>query len=124
LTTRPSRSENAQTVDRSRRFDVAERRARAPDGEVKLTSRFVFVISREQPQLHEYVRRAFSREADVRVIVDRRVTTRRHQAGSHVPDRRRTERRVRTEIEAELKARGSALVAADPSKDPEVKFSL
>jgi hypothetical protein len=93
---------------------------------VKPTSRFVFVISREQPQLHEYVQRTFAGEADVRVIVDRRVVTRRHRDGPHEPDRRQAERRVRTEVDDELKARGSALVAAaaDPSKDSGVNLSL
>jgi hypothetical protein len=93
---------------------------------VRPTSRFVFVISRDQPQLHEYVQQAFASQADVRVIVDRRVASRRHQQAARQPDRRRAERRVRTEIEAELKARGSALVAAsaDPAKDPGPNLAL
>ena len=86
------------------------------------TNRFLFVISRQQPQLYEYVRSAFSPEEEVRVIVDRRVADRRRASAPGSAERRRSDRRVRTDVVEELKARGCAFVPAGggPALDSQI----
>jgi hypothetical protein len=75
--------------------------------------RFVFVISRREPQIYEYVREAFALEGDVAVVVDRRVGERRHHAAPRGAERRRQDRRIRGDVADDLKSRGCAFVTLD-----------
>ncbi|MGH7392879.1 MAG: hypothetical protein ACREM3_26015 [Candidatus Rokuibacteriota bacterium] len=73
--------------------------------------RVVFVVRADRTELYEALRAAFARELDVEVLVDRRaVPTRRRRGGSHEPDRRRFDRRLRPQVDGELKQRGWAVV--------------
>jgi hypothetical protein len=80
------------------------------------------VISRQQPQLYDYVTEAFSVDGEVDVIVDRRLSQRRRPSRGDergTADRRRIDRRVRTDIDDELKGRGCAFVpVADRAPTP------
>ncbi len=73
--------------------------------------RIVFVVRADRTDLYEALRSAFARELDVEVLVDRRtLPTRRRRAASHEPDRRRFDRRLRPNVNGEVKQRGWAVV--------------
>jgi hypothetical protein len=60
-------------------------------------ARFVFVISPKRPDLYQNLAREFADETAVLVVVDRRVTERRHSGASppaDADDRRKGERRT------------------------------
>lgn len=56
-------------------------------------TRVLFVVSRDRPDRYESLVRAFSSDADVKVIFDRRRLDRRQLNGTPIPDRRRWARR-------------------------------
>jgi hypothetical protein len=68
--------------------------------------RLLCLVSRDQPQLFDYVRRAFSEEEDVEVLFDRR-------GPGLSSDRGHPERRVQPL--AELRDLGCAFVVVTPS---------
>lgn len=73
--------------------------------------RVVFVVRADRTELYEALRKAFARELDVEVLVDRRaLPTRRRRAARHEPDRRRFDRRLRLQVDGEIKQRGWAVV--------------
>ena len=79
-----------------------------------MTARRLFIVGREHRELHDRAIRAFSGNLNVLVIYDRRASERRATApGLVVVDRRRSERRWRPQIDAELRAFGSAVVRLD-----------
>jgi uridine kinase len=70
-------------------------------------ARFLYVVARDRLDLYDRLQSEFSREDDVRVVVDRRRAERRHTANPHEPDRRRLERRMRRDLDMELRSVGS-----------------
>ena len=73
--------------------------------------RIVFVVRADRTELYDALRTAFARELDVEVRVDRRtMPTRRRQAATHDPDRRRFDRRLRPQTDGEVKTRGWTVV--------------
>jgi uridine kinase len=70
-------------------------------------ARFLYVVARDRLDLYDRLQSEFSREDDVRVVVDRRRTERRQTANPHEPDRRRLERRMRRDLDMELRSVGS-----------------
>ena len=56
-------------------------------------AQLVFIVSRHRPKLRDYLQREFADNAEVTVVVDRRIGERRLDETRHSPDRRLTSRR-------------------------------
>lgn len=74
--------------------------------------RLLFIVSRDQPMLQDYVRRGFGDASDVLVIVDRRVGERRRQNGPVPREQRRADRR-RPQADERLRSLGWTVVHLD-----------
>lgn len=80
----------------------------------------LFIISRDQPGLWEYLRREFSSEENVEVILNRRVGRDRRSGHDRravprlvegtVSERRTAERRTRASLDAQLRTLGYAML--------------
>ena len=71
----------------------------------------LFIVSREQLDLYRYLSREFSREADVRVILDRRYGERRVGREPRMSrERRRADRRARQDVRTQITTLGYAFV--------------
>lgn len=70
----------------------------------------LFVVSRDALKRYEGLKRAFSDQEAVEVVLDRRRGERRRLNGTKQPDRRRADRRSRPEIDSELKSIGYSVV--------------
>ena len=75
----------------------------------------IVVVERDRQKLYEYVKRAFSGNASVDVVLDRRRSDRRGSSAdrSRAPERRRGDRRLMNEIDNHLRALGWAVVRLD-----------
>ena len=74
----------------------------------------ILVVARDRQKLYEYAKRAFSGNASVEVILDRRGAERRRSTDrSGAPERRRGDRRLMNEIDNHLRALGWAVVRLD-----------
>lgn len=73
----------------------------------------LFIVSRLEPQLFEYLSREFASEDDVRVILDRRVGERRRSAGTHDVERRQGDRRTLAHVPRQINSLGYAFVRVD-----------
>ena len=77
----------------------------------------LFIVSRLEPNLYDYLAREFSSEDDVRVILDRRLGERRAQAGNGVGaqpvERRQGDRRRQAHVARQLSSLGYAFVRVD-----------
>jgi len=82
----------------------------------KPMAQLVFIVSRHRPKLHEYLQKEFAGNAEVSVIVDRRLGERRLREVEveHRPDRRQTDRRDALADER-LRSMGWAIVWRDES---------
>ena len=98
-------------TDRWTAYDSAAR-ARA-EGERRLDPlghRRLVIVAREEPELHAWLVRKFTGEAGVEIVRDRRHGERRVRPTGLLLERRRSERRQRPDVDAEVRARGWALV--------------
>ena len=77
-------------------------------------AQLVFIVSRHRPKLHEYLQEEFAGNAEVVVIVDRRLGERRLREIDHGPDRRQADRRDALAAER-LRSMGWAVVWRDES---------
>src|SRR6266446_2155945 len=70
-------------------------------------ARHLFLVSRHEARLYEYLLERFRDDGNVEVILDRRRGERRRRspAQGQEPDRRRSDRRTRREIDLELQVR-------------------
>jgi hypothetical protein len=78
-------------------------------------SQLVFIVSRHRPKLREYLIQEFADNAEVAVIVDRRIGERRLREVTPDMERRRADRRQET-IDERLRALGWAIVWRDEQK--------
>jgi hypothetical protein len=78
-------------------------------------AQLVFIVSRHRPKLQEYLIREFAGNAEVAVIVDRRIGERRLREVAPDTERRRADRRQET-IDERLRALGWAIVWRDDTK--------
>ncbi len=77
----------------------------------------ILVVARDRQKLYEYAKRAFSGNATVEVILDRRNAERRRSRDrSGAPERRQGDRRRLLEIDNHLRALGWAVVRLDVFK--------
>ena len=83
-------------------------------GLVPSTLRWLIIVARDEVALYNYIRRDQFGDETVGVITDRRRADRRHGMESHIPDRRRGERR-RHDIEPLLLTQGWARVTLPES---------
>ena len=72
-------------------------------------AQLVFIVSRHRPKLHEYLQQEFAGNADVAVIVDRRLGERRLREIEHGSERRQIDRR-QDEVDERLRSMGWAIV--------------
>lgn len=70
----------------------------------------LFIVARDHPALYETLLREFGAERDVAVLYDRRFGERRGQQVAWPDERRRGERRIRPDVDAQLASLGWALV--------------
>ncbi len=75
-------------------------------------AQLVFIVSRHRPKLRDYLQREFASNAEVTVIVDRRLGERRLDRASRSPDRRYAGRR-QAQIDERLRSMGWAIVWRD-----------
>lgn len=73
----------------------------------------LFIVSRREPQLFEYLSREFASEEDVRVIVDRRTGERRKSTGRYDVERRQGDRRTLAHVPRQISSLGYAFVRVD-----------
>lgn len=80
----------------------------------------IFVVARDQPVLFETLRREFASDREIEVVMDRRQGERRQTAVPYAEERRRAERRVRNDVETQLRSLGWALVRSPRTQAPRV----
>jgi len=73
-------------------------------------ARRLVVVSRQHPDLYVYLRDRFAGEADVEVILDRRLAERRREGIPLAFDRRVSGRRMRPEVDLQLRVRSHVIV--------------
>jgi chromosome segregation ATPase len=72
----------------------------------------LFVVARRDPELYGYLRARFADDVGISVVLDRRVENRRRRALPAAAERRRGDRRMRPEIDEQLRATSLAIVGA------------
>jgi len=76
--------------------------------------RYLFIVTREEPELWAHLKREFVNEEGVVVMLDRRRSDRRRSGAAWGgTERRRLDRRVHPSIQHELNTLNFALVRAD-----------
>jgi len=80
-------------------------------------ARHLFLVSRHEPRLYEYLVDRFRDDGNVQVILGRRRGERRSRSAHLGPQRRRADRRFRREIDLELQVRSHVILTL-PSDDP------
>ena len=84
------------------------------------SARHFFIVARDNPSLYDYLRNQFTLDTNVEIVVDRRRGARRVEQTSVEVERRRSDRRSRPEVDAELKVRTHVFqtVPAPPEARP------
>ncbi len=68
--------------------------------------RYLFIVARGRPEIYAELRHQFEGNADVEVLVDRRLADRRVRQESRDPERRRIERRGRRGADSHVRGIG------------------
>src|SRR5262244_3592232 len=76
----------------------------------KPMARHLFLVSRHEERLYEYLLERFRDDSNVEVILDRRRGERRRRAEAQEPERRRSDRRTRREVDLELQVRSHVIL--------------
>jgi len=76
----------------------------------------LIIVARDRAHLHAHLTRGFAGNGTVRVLLDRRVITRRARSGPYEVERRRADRRLTSKVDALLRAIGWAIVPLDVPK--------
>lgn len=72
--------------------------------------RRLVIVAKDEPDLHAWLARKFAGEPGVEIVCDRRRGERRTRPTGLLVERRRSERRRRSDVDAEMRARGWAIV--------------
>jgi FtsZ-binding cell division protein ZapB len=72
----------------------------------------LFIVARRYPELYDYLSARFADDANVAVVLDRRLGPRRRRALPAAAERRRAERRARPDVDEQLRATSLAVVTA------------
>jgi hypothetical protein len=75
--------------------------------------RELFIVARDRSDLYRYLSQTFSDAENVEVIWDRRAEERRRLSAGSGPERRRRERRLRLDVDDELRTVGYSFLALD-----------
>ena len=70
----------------------------------------LFIVSRDERDLHTYLTREFRRDEHIQIIVDRRLGDRRHRVEPRASDQRRAARRRALTMDRQMRSVGFALV--------------
>ena len=73
-------------------------------------ARHLFLVSRHEARLYEYLLERFRDDGNVEVILDRRRQQRRRNSGHDGPDRRRVDRRTHRDVDLELLVRSHVIL--------------
>jgi len=74
-------------------------------------ARHLFLVSRHEARLYEYLLERFRDDGNVEVILDRRRGERRRRSDAEQqPERRRSDRRTRREVDLELRVRSHVIL--------------
>jgi len=77
-------------------------------------ARHLFIVSRHHRDLHDYLVTRFEGDAKVEVILDRRRGERRRRGrNGSAADRRRHDRRVHRDVDAELRERSHVILTIE-----------
>jgi predicted amidophosphoribosyltransferase len=76
----------------------------------------LLIVARHRRELYEQIKRAFAGHETVQVVLDRRVTERRHRKEPTLPERRGANRRARSIIDDQLRTIGWSLVLLELAK--------
>jgi septal ring factor EnvC (AmiA/AmiB activator) len=71
-----------------------------------------FIVARRHPELYDYLSARFADDPNVTVVLDRRLATRRRRALPAAAERRRVDRRLRPDVDQQLRATSLAVVTA------------
>ena len=100
----------------------------APGGRRQLGRSVLIVVPRTRVDLYQSLKRSFADDAKAEVVLDRRFKDRRVKAAEHGRERRKTDRRRRPEIDAQLKANRWVTVPVVPPtvdlSDPDARAIL
>jgi hypothetical protein len=72
----------------------------------------LFIIARSHPELYDYLSARFDADADVAVVLDRRLAPRRRRSLPAAAERRRGDRRSRPDVDDQLRATALAVVTS------------
>ncbi len=70
----------------------------------------LFIVSRDERDLHTYLTKEFRRDEYIQIIVDRRLGDRRHRVEPRASDQRRGARRRALTMDRQMRSVGFALV--------------
>ena len=70
----------------------------------------LFIVGRNERDLHEYLTKEFRRDEQIRIILDRRMADRRRRAEPQPLDQRRAARRRELAMEEQIRSKGFAMV--------------
>jgi len=76
----------------------------------------LIIVAGNRTHLYEHLKRGFAGNGTVRVLFNRRVITRRERSGPYGAERRRSDRRLPSKVDALLRAIGWAIVPLDVPK--------
>jgi hypothetical protein len=79
--------------------------------------RQLIIVAGSRAHLYKHLKRGFAGNGTVRVLLNRRVVTRRERSGPYEPERRQADRRSPSKIDALLRAIGWAIVPLDDPKN-------
>ena len=74
-------------------------------------ARHLFIVSRSETSLYQYLIERFIDDPNVEIILDRRRGERRRRAQQDPPERRRADRRTHPEVDLELQSRSLAILS-------------
>jgi len=89
-----------------------------PVADARTTPARLLIVARPHADLYEYLHARFSDDANVTVILDRRLAPRRRRPVPAAAERRRAERRCQVDVDEQLQAHALAIVAAPSATAP------
>src|SRR5215475_13173182 len=92
-------------------------RKKSTKGQGRPGRSMLVVVPQTRPDLYEPLKRSFNGDTKVQVILDRRLNDRRVAFGPHAPERRGSDRRRRSRLDADLKAGSWVAVPVPASLD-------
>jgi hypothetical protein len=78
--------------------------------------RQLIIVAGHRAHLYEHLKRGFDGNETIRVLLNRRVVTRRARSGPYEAERRQADRRLPSKVDALLRAIGWAIVPLDVPK--------